>query len=131
MLFRSNAVYSWYKNNPEKVAVAKAITDNMVEYREYTSALNDIRGDDNDGDGRSDSGTAKKKKTDYIFGLNLDYGQKVILYRSLFDSKKDRAAYDDYIFEYVNSRDDLTFDDRVTILRELGFTVTDDGDASW
>lgn len=121
-----DATYSWYKNNPEKVTLSKAITDNVIEYRKYTGDLYDIRAD-KDENGDSISGTAKAKKIDYINNLDLDYGQRLILFRTLYDGAKDRAEYDGQIVEYLNGRDDLTYEERLTILRELDFEVSEDG----
>ena len=122
--------YSWYKNNPEKVTVSKAITDNVIEYRRYTSELNGIRAD-KDADGDSITGSAKEKKIAYIDGLDLDYGQKIILFRSYYDSKEDKETYNADIVDYLNSRDDISYDEMVTILEELDMKVYPDGTVEW
>lgn len=122
--------YSWYKNNPEKVTVSKAITDNVIEYRRFTSELNDIRAD-KDSDGDSIAGSAKEKKIAYINGLGLDYGQKIILFRTYYDGKADKEAYNADIVEYLNSRDDISYEEMVTILEELDMKVHSDGTVSW
>jgi hypothetical protein len=118
-----NAIYTWYKNNPEKVTVSKAITDNVIEYRGYVSALNDIKAD-RDASGKAISGSGKAKKAAYINSLDLDYGQKIILYRTLFDSQEDKAKYNADIVRYLDSREDISYGDMVTILTELGFKVS-------
>ncbi len=126
-----DSVYSWWKNNPEKVTFSKAITDNVIEYRGYTSHLDDIRAD-KDSNGESISGSAKAKKKAYIWSLPIDEGQKILLYRSLYDSKKDRAKYDGEIVDYLESRDDISYDEMFDILEELDFTVDrDTGRISW
>ena len=122
--------YSWYKNNPEKVTVSKAITDNVIEYRRYTSELNDIRAD-KDADGDSITGSAKEKKIEYINNLNLEYGQKIILFRSYYDGKEDKETYNGDIVDYLNSRDDISYEEMVTILEELDMTVYPDGTVEW
>jgi len=122
--------YSWYKNNPEKVTVSKAVTDNVIEYRRYTSELNDIRAD-KDADGDSIAGSAKEKKLAYINGLDLDYGQRIILFRTYYDSKADKAAYNADIVDYLNSRDDISYEEMVTILEELDMKVHSDGTVTW
>lgn len=122
-------IYSWYKNNPEKVTVSKAITDNVVEYRKYTSAMNAF--DAKDANGNTVSGLKKERVTEYINGLDLDYGQKIILYRSMYDSKEDCANYNSDIVDYLNSRDDISYEEMVTILKELGFEVSSNGTVSW
>lgn len=110
--------YSIYKNNPEEVTMSKAVAGNFLEYRSYMRDLYEIRAD-KDSRGNSISGTAKAKKQAYIESLPLDAGQKIILHRSLYDSKKDKAAYDRQIVEYLNSRDDITQEEMETILKEL------------
>lgn len=123
--------YSWAANNPEKYTLSKAITDDFAEYRQYTSELNEIKAD-KDSNGKTISGSAKEKKKAYIWSLPLDYGQKIILYRSLYDSKDDKAAYNQDIIDYLNSRDDISYDEMNTICEELGFTVNrETGYISW
>jgi hypothetical protein len=115
-----DGIYSWYRNYPEKVTVSKAVTDNVVEYREYTSALNAIRAD-KDANGNSISGSAKEKKAAYINGLDLDYGAKLILFKSEYNAD-DTYNYD--IIDYLNGREDISYEEMVTILKELGFNVS-------
>ena len=122
--------YSWAYQNPEKYTMSKAVTSDLVEYKQYTKALSAIKAD-KDQYGDTISGSAKTKKAEYINNLNLDYGQKIILYRSLYSSQDDRDAYNADIVEYLNSRNDLTYDEIVTILKELDFTVLDDGTVLW
>jgi hypothetical protein len=116
-------IYSWVKNNPNKVTVANAVTDDIIKYKGYTSALDDIRAD-KDSKGNSISGSAKEKKKDYIFGLDLDEGQKYILFKTEYP-KDDTYNYE--IIDYLNGRDDISYDEMVTILEELGFIIGADG----
>jgi hypothetical protein len=122
-----DSAYSWVKNNPNKVVVAKAVTDNVIEYRRYASALNDIRAD-KDASGKTINGSAKEKKIAYIDSLNIDYGAKLILFKSEYKSDD---TYNYELLEYLNSRDDLSWGETVTILTELGFTVRRDGTVEW
>jgi hypothetical protein len=115
------------KNNPDKVTVAKAVTDNVIEYRRYTSALNDIRAD-KDASGKTINGSAKEKKIAYIDSLNIDYGAKLILFKSEYKSDD---TYNYELLEYLNSRDDISWGETVSILTELGFTVRRDGTVEW
>lgn len=113
--------YSWASNNPTKYAVSKAVADDLTEYREYTSALNEIKGDG-----------AKEKKKAYIWSLPIDEGQKMILFRSIYSAKKDKSAYNRKIVNYLESRDDISYDEMFDILEELDFTVDrDTGYYSW
>jgi len=125
-----DSAYSWYKNNPEKVTVSKAITDNVIEYRRYTSELNDIRAD-KDENGDSISGSAKEKKAAYINQLDLDYGQKIILFRTYYDSQEDKSTYNGEIVEYLNDREDISYEEMVAILKELDMKVYPDGRVEW
>lgn len=111
--------YSWAYNNPEKYEVSKAVSDDVVTYREYAKYLNNIRAD-KDENGKTISGSAKEKKIEYINGLDLDYGQKVILYKTEYKSDH---TYNNDIIEYLNGRDDISGEQMVTILEELGFVV--------
>jgi hypothetical protein len=122
--------YSWAYQNPEKYTMSKAVTSDLMEYKQYTKALSAIKAD-KDAYGDTISGSAKEKKIDYINSLNLDYGQKIILYRSLYDGQEDRDKYNADILDYLNSRNDLSVEEKMTILRELEFTVLDDGTVYW
>lgn len=118
--------YTWAYNNPEKYKVSKVITDDVVQYRSYTSDLYDIKSD-KDENGNAISGTGKSKKIDYINSLDLDYEQKIVLYRMQF---KTDDTYNAEIVNYVNSLDYLTYEERVDIFTELGYTVKD-GSVYW
>jgi hypothetical protein len=120
-------VYSWEKNNPEKVTVSKAITDSVVEYRQYSKELDAIRAD-KDSKGKSISGSAKAKKWDYINTLPIDQGAKYILFKNEYNADD---TYNYEIIDYLNGRDDVSRDDMITILRELSFEVTADGTIRW
>lgn len=124
--------YTWAYENPEKFTLSQAVTSDLLAYRKYTDDLSDIRAD-YDRNGKVISGTAKAKKKDYIFSLpGLDDGQKAILYRSLYDSAADKAQYNWYIVDYLNNREDITYTEMITILKELGFTIGADGvTVSW
>ena len=122
-----DGVYSWQKNNPEKVTVSKAVTDSVVEYRQYAKDLDAIRAD-KDSNGKSISGSAKQKKWNYINSLNIDDGAKLILFKNEYNADD---TYNYEIIDYLNRRDDITFDEMNTILRELGFNVTADGKITW
>ena len=118
--------YSWAGNNPEKYTFSKAITDSVVDYRKITSELYDIRAD-KDENGNSISGTAKAKKQAYIWSLDIEEPQKYLLFKSEYNS------YDDHnqeIVDYIIGRDDLTYEEKKTILTNIGFTVDDNGNIS-
>lgn len=123
--------YEYAYENPETYAVSKVV-GGYDAFSSYKDAISDLKAD-KDANGKTISGSKKSKVTDYINSLDeLDYGQKIILYRSQYDSKADKAAYDDDIVEYLNGRDDLSYEDRIAILKKLGFTISEDGETvSW
>ena len=98
----------------------------------YTKSLNGVKGVDEDGDGKSDPGTKKEKVINWINSMeDLDYGQKIILYRSMYNSKQDREDYNYDIIDYLNSRDDINYAQMKAILEELGMTVDSEGYIYW
>jgi hypothetical protein len=119
--------FDWASKNPGKYAVSKAITNDVMEYKRYTSDLGSIRAD-KDSNGKSISGSAKEKKKEYIFGLDIDDGAKYILYRSQYTSDD---TYNYEIVDYILSRDDLSYEDKKTILEELDFKIAADGSIGW
>ncbi len=123
--------FSWASDNPGKYAISKAVCGDVIQYRQHTSAINELEAD-KDASGKTISGSKKKKVANYIFNeTDLDYGQQIILYRSMYDSKDDKAKYNRSIVEYLDSRDDISWDEMKTILEELDFTVYDDGRITW
>jgi hypothetical protein len=70
----------------------------------------------------------KEKVTEYINELSFDYGQRIILYRIQFPTDD---TYNSDIVNYLNERDDISYDDMVFILEELGFAVFEDGTVKW
>jgi hypothetical protein len=132
----SNASISEYRENkdeytfahkyPEKYLVAKAI-GGYTTYKDFTDDLNDIKSS-KDFSGESISGSRKQKVADYINGLDADYGEKIIMFKVAYPSDD---TYNGEILEYLNSRNDISFDEKKTILKELGFTVGSDGRVTW
>lgn len=123
----SKEAYTWAFENPEKYEVSKVVTDDVVKYRKYLEELNSITAD-RTRTGNIVQGSAKKKKLAYINGLDLEYGQKIILFKSIYESD-DYYNYD--IVEYLNGREELSYNDICNILRELGFHVGQDGRVTW
>ena len=119
--------YNWAFSNPEKYTLSKAVSSDVKTYRAYTKDLYEIKSD-KDKYGKSISGSRKEKVSNYINSLDADYGEKLILFKSEYNAD-DR--YNREIIDYLNNRDDITFDEMNTILKELGFTVTADGTIYW
>ena len=118
--------WSWAYQNPEKFTLSKAISGDVTQYRQYTKALSDITADKNQY-GKTISGSRKDKVAAYINSIDADYGEKIILFKSEYPSDN---TYNYEIVEYLNSREDISYDDMMTILYELGFTVKN-GRAYW
>jgi hypothetical protein len=112
-------VYSWAAQYPDKYTLSKAVTDDVVQYKSYTKGLSEIEAD-KDENGKSINGSRKEKVFNYIESLPLDYGQKCILFKSQY--KADDSMNMD-IIEYLDSREDIDYNEMVTILKELDFTV--------
>lgn len=122
-----NDAYSWAYDNPEKATFSKAITDNVVDYRKITKELYAIRAD-KDENGKAISGSAKEKKQKFIWSLDIDDGAKYILFKNEYNSCDD---YNYEIIDYLNNRDDISYDEMKTILTSIGFEVDDEGNISW
>lgn len=119
--------YTWAYNNPEKHTLSKAVASDVVTYRQYATELYDIKAD-KDENGKSISGSRKEKVVDYINNLDADYGEKIILFKSEYPADD---TYNYEIVDYLNSRDDISYSEMVTILKELGFTVDSAGNVFW
>ncbi|MBQ9913048.1 MAG: hypothetical protein IJO73_02345 [Clostridia bacterium] len=119
--------FAWAAQNPESYALSKAVTDNVTEFRQYTGKLYEIRAD-KDSNGKAISGSAKRKKKAYIWSLDIDEGSKYILFRKEYPSDD---TYNGTIIDYVLGRNDLSYEDKKTILLELDFNIDDKGRISW
>ena len=91
------------------------------------SDLNDLRAD-KDSNGKTISGSRKEKVISYINGLNADYGEKIILFKSEYPADD---TYNYEIIDYLNNRQDISYAEMETILKELGFQVDSDGNVRW
>lgn len=124
---KTKEAYNWAYENPERYTVSKAIASDVVKYREYVKDLDDIKAD-KDENGKSISGSRKEKVIAYINNLDADYGEKIIMFKSVYNADD---TYNNDIVEYLNNRTDISYEETVTILRELGFTVHSDGRVTW
>ena len=118
--------YEYAYDNPENYTVAKAV-GGYDAYRSYSSAMSEIKAD-KDENGKSISGSRKEKIWDYISGLDCDDGMKYILFKSEYTSD-DTYNYD--IVRYLNEREDISYEEMETILKELGFDVDAKGNVTW
>jgi hypothetical protein len=83
---------------------------------------------DKNSEGKSISGSRKKKIYDYINSMNIGYEQKLILAKMEYPAD-DRYNYE--IIEYLNNDDTISYKVMEEILLELGFKVSDDGIITW
>jgi uncharacterized protein YxjI len=118
--------FEFAKKNPEAYAMAKTV-GGYEAYTEYSDALGDIKAD-KDKFGKSISGTRKTKVVAYINSLNIPVTQKYILLKSEYPSTDD---YNYEIIDYVNSMDDMTFEEKIEVLRKLDFDVDAEGNIYW
>ena len=81
-----------------------------------------------DENGKTISGSKKRKVFDYINSMDIDFEQKLILAKLQY---KDYDEYNYDIVDYLNNNDDISYEDEVYILKKLGFTVDDEGNIYW
>lgn len=113
--------YSYSTNYPGKYAVSQAV-GGYEKYQSYTSHINKISAD-KDANGKTVENSRKQKVVKYINNLDASYGEKIILYVSEYPTKENREKYGKDIVEYLNGRKDISRDEMIRILEELGFTV--------
>lgn len=118
--------YDYAYDNPGKYAVAKSV-GGYNAYKGYSKELYDIKAD-KDENGKSISGSRKEKVIEYINNLDADYGERIILFKSEYNADD---TYNYEIIEYLNGRDDISYEEMEVILKELGFTVKPDGTITW
>ena len=118
--------YDFAYDSPAKYAVAKSV-GGYSAYKTYSSELYDIKAD-KDEDGKSINGSRKEKVINYINNLDADYGEKIILFKSEYPADD---TYNYEIIEYLNSRNDISYKEMESILKELGFKVDKKGNVTW
>ena len=118
--------FEYAKKNPEKYALAKAV-GGYDTYTVYVDALGDIE-TDKDKWGQSIKNSRTPKVYDYIYSLDIPEIEKHILFKSEYNSFDDHNIE---IIEYLNNRDDISYDEMVAILLDLGFKVSADGMVRW
>lgn len=114
-----------YEMHPDAV-VSKVYADYNT-YNTYKRALWDFKAD-KDKNGKTIIGSKQEKIIDYLNETDLDYGERIILFKQQY---KSNDTYNEDIIDYLNSRDDLYYEDVVVILESLGFTVKSDGTVEW
>ena len=118
--------YNYAYEYPENYAVSKAV-GGYEAFRTYSSELSDIKAD-KDASGKTISGSRKEKVLNYINGLDITYGEKLVLFKNEYNAD-DSFNYE--IIEYLNSRSDLSYAEIETILKKIGFIIDANGNVTW
>ena len=118
--------YDYAYEYPGKYGIAKVV-GGYASYTQYQKALNNLESDKN-ASGKSIPNSLKNKKFAYINNLNVDYNTKMLLWKQQYTSD-DR--YNVEIIEYLNNRQDISYEEMVEILTELDFKVSADGTVRW
>jgi hypothetical protein len=116
----SDGEYEYAYDNPGKYAIAKTV-GGYDAYKKYSKALYNIKSD-KDANGKSITGSRKEKVLQYINNLDADYETKILLFKSEYPADD---TYNAEIIEYINGRSDISYDEKIAIYNELGFTVSD------
>ena len=124
--YSSYEEFDFAVKNPGEYAMSKVV-GGYDTYKKFTNALGNIEATKN-ANGQAINGSKKKKVLTYINNLNTDYHTKIMLYKKEYPSDD---TYNMEIINYLNERDDITFKERVDILKELGFEVLTDGTIRW
>ena len=104
--------------------IAKIVAYNVDEYCEHMAELQEMVAKATYSDDLK-----QEKVAEYLNNQEyLDYGERIILYRSIFLYD---TEYCNDIVDYLNERDDVTYDEIVFVLEELGFAVFEDGTVKW
>lgn len=104
--------------------IASIVSYDAYEYCEYMAELKEI----------VEKGTYSDelKQERVIDSINnndyFEYGEKIILYRFLFPYDNE---YNNDIVDYLNERDDVSYEEMEFVLLELGFAVFEDGTVKW
>lgn len=124
--WNSKEEYDYAYEYPGKYGIAKAV-GGYGSYKAYNEALGDIKSDKNIY-GESINGSRKTKVLTYINSLDADYYTKIMLFKKEYPSDD---TYNMEIINYLNEREDITRQEMIDILTELGFKVSQDGTIRW
>ncbi len=103
--------------------LAEMVSDDPLTYCEYMVELDEMLSK-----GSYGIDLQKEKATEYVNNLPLDYGQRIILFKIQFPTD---TTYCSDIVDYLNEKEDISYDDTVFVLEELGFAVFEDGTVKW
>lgn len=83
---------------------------------------------DKDSQGKTISGSKKKKVFEYINSTDLDFEKKIILAKMYYSSYNE---YNYDIIEYLNNDNSISYEEEEEILKTLGFKVDSNGNVRW
>ena len=116
--------YDYAYDNPGKYATITSITDYDTTYSKEISNIKS----DKDSKGNSITDSRKKKVFAYINNLDLEFEQKLILAKMQYPSYN---QYNNEILNYLNKNNDINYNEKILILKQLGFTVDEKGKVRW
>ena len=117
--------YNYAYENPELYLLTQAV-GGYEAYTGHKEKINKIEGDKKNG--KTISGSKKKKVWQYIQQQKMADGQKYLLFKSLYPADD---TYNREIIQYMNSMKDLTAAEKKKILEKLDFKVNRDGTITW
>ena len=118
-------MYDKYYGNTDKINTMKMLDIDADSYIDFNSQTFTA---DKDSKGKTISGSKKKKVFDYINGMDIGFEQKAIL------AKLEYNSYDEWnyeIIDYLNNNDNITYEEMEEMLKQMGFTVDEDGNIYW
>lgn len=114
-----------YEEHPD--ALVSLAYDDYNTYNTHRKALWNFKAD-KDKNGKSIRYSKQNKILDYLNESDLDYGERIILFRQQYPSND---KYNQDIVDYLNSRDDISYEEMESILKALDFKVYSDGTVTW
>lgn len=117
-------LYDRYYASTETLNAVTTLGIDFDSYLDYESQEFEA---DKDEDGKSISGSKKKKVFDYINSMDIDFEQKLVLAKLQYNS------YDEYNHDLINylNESDLTYEEEVELLKKMGFEVDSEGNITW
>jgi hypothetical protein len=117
-----------YGKNYSSDETLDLVINTGISFNEYLDYASQEFEADKNSEGKTISGSRKKKVYDYLNSMNIDYEQKLILAKMEYPAE-DRYNYE--IIDYLNNNSSIDYDTMETILLELGFKVDANGNINW
>lgn len=112
----------WYSTKP---AVYSVLGDS---YANAVRTINTLKAD-KDENGNSISGSKKEKVINYLNKSGFDYNEKLIILKSEGYKLSDEESL--AIIDYLNQREDVTYEQMEDILKAIGYEVDEEGNVWW